>query len=139
MRVLRSINTFSIWCTMGFSVASLSAQNTATPTQVATVTFQVIDDTGAMIEDCYVNKVVDDHQTDVTSHFQGLKGASVPYGTYRYELKQRNGSPNGFVRGRAAMVYSPEVLVVVTASRSELLGGAADRAVPNTFCDARQT
>ena len=102
------------------------AQREAVP--LADVGFQVIDEDGRTIEDCYVANFIDRNDVNLVSRFHDLHASGVAYGLYRYVVKQRGAWP-GSVEGRAA-VSAPQVLVVVPVRRSELRGAIAETVVP---------
>jgi hypothetical protein len=100
---------------------------------MATVTIHVIDKDGYAVEKCRVDRFerLDDlntkhHDLDVTSHFSGLRGDQVPFGTYDYQLK-RSLEPNrdGIASGRIA-VYRKEVLAVIQANTELQRGFSVD-------------
>jgi hypothetical protein len=111
--------------------AQFGGAQIATTGRVAAVGFILVaKNTGATFRDCYVDKFIDDHRTDLANRFQGLKSTSIPYGRYDYELKRRDS--RGTVRGYA-FIGHPEVLVVVPTTPSELGGFSEDRVIPNDF------
>jgi len=100
---------------------------------MATVTIHVIDKDGYAVERCRVDRFerLDDlnakhHDLDVKSHFSGLRGDKVPFGTYDYQLKRSLG-PNrdGIATGRVS-VYRKEVLAVIQANTELQQGFSAD-------------
>ena len=100
---------------------------------MATVTIHVIDKDGYAVERCRVDRFerLDDlnakhHDLDVTSHFSGLRGDQIPFGTYDYQLK-RSLEPNrdGIATGRVA-IYRKEVLTVIQANTELQHGFSVD-------------
>jgi len=97
--------------------AACFLQIAASAQSAGDVTIRVIDENGRTI-DCGVATFVNvDSREDFRSHFEGLRGTHIPYGTYLYSLWRRPPSdPGAVIEGRVE-VRMAETLSIVKAQR----------------------
>ncbi len=99
----------------------------------AAITIHVVDKDGYAVEGCRIDRFerrydldIRKHDLDMTSHFNGLHGVQVPFGTYDYVVKKRLSATRDGMGSGTASVYRLDVLVVIQAGTELQQGISAD-------------